>query len=80
LRENYLAWDLFRLCSGRLRPPALEGITAIDPEKAKGIVFDYDGYFEDWEKILFIDNIFLGIKFDEEQAKRQDADAKKSRR
>jgi hypothetical protein len=64
------AWDLFRLCSLRCRPAAFEGIMPIMPEAAKGVVFDYDGNFDDYEKILYIDNIFLSIKYEEMEQKR----------
>lgn len=40
------------------------------PEAAKGVVFDYDGNFDDYEKILYIDNIFLSIKYEEMEQKR----------
>jgi hypothetical protein len=54
----------------------------MDPEKVKCMVFDYDGTFEDWEKILFIDNLFLGIVWEKQKAKQEqeEAEAKKNRR
>ena len=72
LQSNIRAWDLFKFCSGRCRPAAFEGIMPIMPEAAKGVVFDYDGNFDDYEKILYIDNIFLSIKYEEMENKRKD--------
>jgi hypothetical protein len=67
--ENQRAWELYNLCSSRARVPVFEGVGPIDSIRAKDLIEDYEGGFEDYEKILLVDNIFL--KKAQEKAERE---------
>jgi len=49
----------------------------------RGIVIDYNGSFDDYEKILLLDDIFLKFYWEEEEKKREaekkDLDLKQAR-
>lgn len=69
---------MFKICSSRCRPPAFDGISPISPEQAKGIVDDFGGFFEDYEKILLLDDIFLEKKRSQRE-KEQEEESRKQR-
>jgi len=64
------------LCSSRARIPVFEGIGPIDSERAKALIDDYDGTFDDYEKILMLDSIFLKAWQQKEQRGKKEAPMK----
>jgi len=79
LIENHLSWKIWAICDRTSRQIGFSSIGPIDVKTAIELCHAYDGYLEDFEKVLMIEDIVFP-RLISQAKKRADLEASQKKR